>query len=127
MRRQIRVALEHLRRRDLYDALGLARDAPTAEIGARADAERQRWMNKTQVTAEKTAWLEVVSHAQTHMTAPEARARYDRTLAQEAEEALGDAIAFALKGLARLDPGTRVGAARRGGRAGHRARPRRRP
>ena len=27
MRRQIRVALEHLRRRDLYDALGLARGA----------------------------------------------------------------------------------------------------
>ncbi len=74
MCRQIRVALEHLRRRDLYDALGLARDAPMAEIGARADAERRRWMHKAQVTAEKTAWLEVVSHAQTHMTAPEARA-----------------------------------------------------
>ena len=69
-RRQIRVALEHLRRRDLYDALGLPRDAPTAEIAARADAERQRWMQKAQVTAEKTAWLEVVSHAQSHLTHP---------------------------------------------------------
>src|SRR5438270_7733771 len=58
MRRQIRVALEHLRRRDLYDALGLARDAPAEEIAARADAERRRWMQKTQVTAEKTAWPE---------------------------------------------------------------------
>ncbi|MBV8609253.1 MAG: hypothetical protein JO034_17580 [Singulisphaera sp.] len=106
MRRQIRVALEHLRRRDLYDALGLARDAPMAEIGDRADAERRRWMHKAQITAEKTAWLEVVSHAQTHMTAPEARARYDRTLAQESEESLGDAIEFALTGQARLDPGT---------------------
>src|SRR2546421_447895 len=59
MRRQTRVALEHPRRRDLYDALGLMRDAPMAEIVARADAERQRWMHKAQVTAEKTAWLEV--------------------------------------------------------------------
>src|SRR4051794_18544718 len=59
-RRQIRVALEHLRRGDLYDALGLSRDAPSADITARADAERRRWMQKAQVTAEKTAWLEVV-------------------------------------------------------------------
>jgi hypothetical protein len=107
-RRQIRVALEHLRRRDLYDALGLTRDAPPGEIGARADAERQRWMQKAQVTAEKTAWLEVVSLAQSHLTAAAARARYDRTLAAEAEEALNAAIAFTLKGLARLDPGTRL-------------------
>src|SRR3954454_19414182 len=38
-RRQVRVALEHLRRRDLYEALGLPHDAPITEIGARADAE----------------------------------------------------------------------------------------
>ncbi|MBX6316716.1 MAG: hypothetical protein IRY99_27945, partial [Isosphaeraceae bacterium] len=107
MRRQIRVALEHLRRRDLYDVLGLTRDAPTAEIIARADAERQRWMHKSQVTAEKTAWLEAVSYAQSHLTTPAARARYDRTLALEAEEELTRAIQFALKGLSRLDPGTR--------------------
>lgn len=107
MRRQIRVALEHLRRRDLYDVLGVAKDAPATEIAARADAERRRWMQKAQVTAEKTAWLEVVSHAQSHLTAPGTRARYDRTLVVEAEEELAGSIAFALKGLTGLDPGTR--------------------
>ena len=61
-RRQIRVVLEHLECRDLYYALGLTRDAPASDIAARADAERQRWMKKAQVTAEKTAWLEVVAH-----------------------------------------------------------------
>ncbi len=106
-RRQIRVALDHLARRDLYDALGIARDAPSAEVTARTDAERRRWMQKTQVTAEKTAWLEVVSHAQSHLIPPLARARYDRTLTLEAEEALGEAVAFAVRGLPRLDPGTR--------------------
>lgn len=107
MRRQIRVAIDHLRKRDLYDALGLPRDAPAREIAARADAERQRWMKKAQVTAEKTAWLEVVTLAQSHLTAPAARARYDRTLAVEAEDALNGSIRFALQGVARLDPGTR--------------------
>lgn len=106
-RRQIRVALEHLRRRDLYEALELPRDAPAEEVAARADVERRRWMQKAQVTAEKTAWLEVVSHAQSHLTAPEARRRYDRTLLLEAEEALAASIAFALRHLSRLDPGTR--------------------
>ena len=112
------MALEHLRRRDLYDALGLARDAPAAEVAARADAERRRWMQKTQVTAEKTAWLEVVSHAQSHLVAPAARARYDRTLALEAEERLGESIAFALKGLPRLDYGTRPALIDEAGRRG---------
>ncbi len=107
-RKQIRVALEHLRRRDLYDALGLARDAPSQEVIGRADAERRRWMQKTQVTAEKTAWLEVVSHAQSHLGSPAARARYDRTLDLEAEDRLGESIAFAIKGLAKLDYGTRA-------------------
>ena len=85
-RRQIRSALEHLGCRDLYDALGLPRDAPASVIAARADEERQRWMRKAQVTAEKTAWLEIISHAQSHLTSPKARARYDRTLTLEAEE-----------------------------------------
>ncbi len=107
-RKQIRVALDHLRRSDLYDALGVTRDAPAAEIADRADAERRRWMQKTQVTAEKTAWLEVISHAQSHLGSPPARARYDRTLALAAEERLGESIAFALEGLARLDLGTRA-------------------
>ncbi len=106
-RRQIRSALVHLRRRDLYDVLESTRDAPTAVLVARADAERQRWMRKSQVTAEKTAWLEAISYAQSHLSAPEARARYDRTLATESEEALNAAIAFALEGTTRLDPGTR--------------------
>ncbi len=107
-RKQIGVTLDHLRRRDLYDALGVARDAPAAEIADRADAERRRWMQKTQVTAEKTAWLEVVSHAQSHLVPPQARGRYDRTLGAEAEDQLGRSIAFALQGLPRLDYGTRA-------------------
>ena len=45
-RRQIRVALEHLGCRDLYDALQVTRDAPVTYVVARADAERQRWMKK---------------------------------------------------------------------------------
>ena len=58
-------------------------------------------MQKTQVTAEKTAWLEVVTLAQSHLGSPAARACYDRTLALEAEERLGESIAFAIKGLAK--------------------------
>ncbi|HWE36039.1 MAG TPA: hypothetical protein VG406_05645 [Isosphaeraceae bacterium] len=106
-RRQIRLALEHLRRRDLYDVLDLPRDAPTVELLARADAERQRWMQKSQVTAEKTAWLEAVSYAQSHLGKPDARARYDRTLTLEAEEALLASMRFVLDGVAALDSGTR--------------------
>jgi hypothetical protein len=105
-RRQIRVALEHLACSDLYDALGVTRDAPASYIVARADAERQRWMKKAQVTAEKTAWLEVITHAQSHLSSSKARARYDRTLGQETEESFEGMAAFALKGLKRLDPGT---------------------
>ena len=85
-RRQIRAALDHLGCRDLYDALGVGRDSPVSFIASRADAERQRWMKKAQVTAEKTAWLEVITHAQSHLTSAKIRSRYDRTLAQEAEE-----------------------------------------
>lgn len=106
-RRQIEAALAHLGRRDLYDALGLDRDAPASEIAARADQERQRWMKKTQVTAEKTAWLEVVSHAQSHLGSPQTRARYDRTLALESEEAFEKLVQFAVKDLKRLDGRTR--------------------
>jgi hypothetical protein len=107
VRRQIRLALEHLRRRDLYHVLDLHRDAPTSEIAARADAERRKWMQRTQVTAEKTAWLEAISYAQSHLVAADSRARYDRTLAIEAEESFGEVLAFGLKGLRQLDPGTR--------------------
>ena len=60
---------------------------PKNFIEARADEERQRWMKKAQVTAEKTAWLEIITHGQSHLSSAKARARYDRTLAQEAEEA----------------------------------------
>lgn len=106
-RRQIRIALEHLGRADLYDLLGLKRDAPASEIADRASAERQRWMQKAQVTAEKTAWLNAVSLAQSHLVNPEARDRYDRTLALEAEEAFERTVAFTIQGLAGLDDGTR--------------------
>ncbi len=107
-RRQIRMALDHLDRRDLYDALGLFRDAPLALIADRADEERRRWMKKTQVTAEKTAWLEAVTLAQTHLGDAESRARYDRALVAEAEERFVETAAFALKGLVRIDSGTHV-------------------
>ena len=63
-------------------------------------------MKKAQVTAEKTAWLEVITHAQSHLGSAKIRARYDRTLAQEAEESFESLAEFALKGLGRLDPGT---------------------
>jgi hypothetical protein len=105
-RRQIRVVLDHLGCRDLYDALGVSRDAPKSYIEARADEERQRWMKKAQVTAEKTAWLEIITHGQSHLSSPKSRARYDRTLAQETEESFEDLAAFALKGIDRLDAGT---------------------
>jgi hypothetical protein len=108
-RRQIQVALEHLGCRNLYDALGVTRDASTAFISARADEERQRWMKKTQVTAEKTAWLEIITHAQSHLSSSKARGRYDRTLALDAEESFEALASFALKDVGRLDPGT-VGA-----------------
>ena len=105
-RRQIRGALDHLGCRDLYDALGVSRDAPVSYIASRADAERQRWMKKAQVTAEKTAWLEIITHAQSHLTSAKIRSRYDRTLAQETEESFETLSEFAVKGLSRLDPGT---------------------
>jgi hypothetical protein len=105
-RRQIRVALAHLGCRDLYDALGVAQDAPVTHVIARADAERQRWMKKAQVTAEKTAWLEVIAHAQSHLSSPKARTRYDQTLVQETEATFEGMAEFALAGLSRLDPGT---------------------
>ncbi len=105
-RRQIRAALEHLGCSDLYDALRVGRDAPGSYIAARADAERQRWMKKAQVTAEKTAWLEVITHAQSHLNSAKVRAKYDRTLALEAEESFEALAEFALKGLNRLDQGT---------------------
>ena len=65
-------------------------------------------MQKSQVTAEKTAWLEAISYAQSHLSTAGARDRYDRTLAVEAEEALLAAIAFAIEGTSRLDPGTKA-------------------
>jgi hypothetical protein len=106
-RRQIRTALELVGKRDLYDALGLVRDAPAHEIAARADAERQKWMRKSQVTAEKTAWLEVISYAQSHLAHPSGRVRYERTLVRETEDDFGRTLAFALEGVSALDPGTR--------------------
>ncbi|WP_165229130.1 hypothetical protein [Aquisphaera insulae] len=106
-RRQIHAALEHLGRRNLYDALDLPREAPASIVAARADEERQRWMRKAQVTAEKTAWLEAISHAQSHLTTPRERARYDRTLDHESEERFEEVTGFALRGLTRLDAGTR--------------------
>ncbi len=107
MRRQVRLALEHLRRRDLYHVLDLPRDTSETEILARADAERRRWMQKAHVTAEKTAWLEAISYAQSHLGNAAARARYDRTLVLEAEEAFGATVGFTIRGLNRLDPTTR--------------------
>jgi tetratricopeptide (TPR) repeat protein len=106
-RRQIRLALEHLRKRDLYDVLGVPRDAPAREIAAEADEMRRTWMKKAQVTAEKTAWLEAVSYAQSHLGTPQARARYDRTLVSEAESAFLESVRFAVEGEPRLEAGTK--------------------
>lgn len=105
-RRQIRIALDLLQRRDLYDALGVRRDAPESEVVDRAEAERGRWMNKAQVTAEKTAWLEIVSHAQSHLGNSRSRERYDRTLALEAEESFEALIEFAAKRRSEIDQAT---------------------
>jgi hypothetical protein len=105
-RRQIRIALDLLHRRDLYDALGVRRDAPESEIVDRADAERSRWMNKAQVTAEKTAWLEVISHAQSHLGNSKSRARYDHTLELETEETFEGLIEFAAKRRSEIDQAT---------------------
>ena len=69
-------------------------------------------MRKAQVTAEKTAWLESC-HAQSHLTSPKARARYDRTLLLEAEERFDDVTVFALQGSTRLDPETRAATSRK--------------
>ena len=126
-RRQIRVALDHLGCRDLYDALGVTRDAPASDIAARADAERQRWMKKAQVTAEKTAWLEVVAHAQSHLGSPRSRSRYDRTLALEAEEAFDRLADVRPQGARPARSGHALGPDRRGRRAGDRPRSRRPP
>ena len=63
-------------------------------------------MKKAQVTAEKTAWLEIITHGQSHLSSSKVRGRYDRTLAQETEESFEGLATFALKGLRRLDPGT---------------------
>jgi hypothetical protein len=103
---QIRITLEHLAKRDLYHALDVPRDASGAVIASRADAERKRWMHKTQVTAEKTAWLEAITYAQSHLLNPESRRRYDRTLDLEAEEAFLGVLRFTLEGLTALDEAT---------------------
>lgn len=106
-RKQIRLALEHLGKRDLYDVLGLPRTADPAAIQAGAERERARWMGKAQVTAEKTAWLEAVTYAQSHLGSPETRLRYDRTLRREAEEEFETLVKVVLDGLDALDPDTR--------------------
>lgn len=106
-RGQIRRTLDHLGKLDLYDALGLQRDAPQSEIVDRADSERQRWRQKSKVSAEMTAWLEVISYAQSHLGTPEARSRYDRTLDHESEDRFRQAIRFSLDGERRVSPGTR--------------------
>lgn len=118
MRRQIQVALDHLRRRDLYHVLDLTRDAPQAEILSRAEAERRRWMQKAQVTADKTAWLEAISYAHSHLGTPASRERYDRTLELEAEEAFLGLVGFALQSLERLDRGTHAVLEQEGDRLG---------
>jgi len=66
--------------------------------------------------------LEVVSLAQSHLTAPATRRGTDRTLAQEQEDALKGSIEFALNVLQRLDPGTRSALIDEAAAAGDRAR-----
>ena len=98
--------------------LGVGRDAPEAEVDELAREVRRRWMQKARVTAEKTAWLNAVSLAQTHLGTPEARARYDRTLDLDAESAFEEVAGFVLKGVRRLDAGTLAALAREAARHG---------
>jgi hypothetical protein len=107
-RRQIELVLQHLGRATLYDVLDLPRDAPQREIQSKAETLRQRWMRKTQVTAEKTAWLEAISHAISHLGRPEARGRYDRTLQDDAEQEFDVLAEFAMRNLRHLDAKTRA-------------------
>ena len=107
-RRQIRVALEHLGCRDLYDALGVTRDAPASYIAARADAERQRWMKKAQVTAEKTAWLEVIAHAPVAPGLAPGAGAVRSDLGPGGRGGLRRPGRVRAQGLGRLDPGTRA-------------------
>ena len=101
-RGQIRRTLDHLGRRDLYDALDLPRDAPQTEIVDKAEADRRRWRQKSRVTAEMTAWLEAIAYAQSHLGTPQERARYDRTLELQAEERFNESARFCLEGERRL-------------------------
>ena len=65
-------------------------------------------MQKSQVTAEKTAWLEAISYAQSNLTSPEARSRYDRTLALEAEEGFAETVKFAVRDTTTLPAALRL-------------------
>lgn len=106
-RTRIRRTLEHLGRRDLYHLLDLPRDADGGKIKARAEAMRKRWNQKSQVTSERTAWLEAIAFVNAHLIESDDRATYDRSLTLEAEAALSATIEFAARGLTRIDPGTR--------------------
>ncbi len=104
--RQIELVLNHLGFEHLYAMLNLPRDAPRSELLAAITAVRRRWMQKSQVTAEKTAWLEAVSYANTYLVAPDARRRYDATLESRADAEFESAVSFAVNGLPRLDDAT---------------------
>ena len=107
-RRMINDVLGQIHKIHLYDVLDISREAPLDQIKSRAEDLRDRWNNKSQTTAEKTAWLDAATFAQSHLCDPQKRARYDRTLIYMAEEAFQDAVKFTIGRLQTIDPGTKA-------------------
>lgn len=106
VRRQLKITLDHLGRKDLYEALELPRESAPNALRERAEALRRHWARRVPNTAEKSAWLDVAAFALTHLGTPEARARYDRTLVAESQEAFADVVRFTLAGAPRLGAST---------------------
>jgi tetratricopeptide (TPR) repeat protein len=100
-RRRIAEALDAVGRPDLYDLIDLRRDVPQDEL-----REQLAWLRSHGKDA-PAPWREALALAHTHLGTPEARARYDRALTIEAEAELDHLLGFALRGLTRLDTGTR--------------------
>lgn len=106
-RRMIKDVLDQIQKNNLYEVLDLPRGASLDQIKTSAEELRKQWNNKSQTTAEKTAWLDAATFAQSHLCDPQKRARYDRTLVHMAEEEFQDAAKFAIGVLRALDDGTK--------------------
>lgn len=103
--REIRAVLDALRRRDLYDLLDLAQDAPLSEIAHRATEIRNQ--NTKRGTIEDAAtWLTAMRLVQTHLTTPDARARYDRSVTADSIDRFSQVVTATVRGQPRLDAAT---------------------